>query len=141
MNLPPPPEGPDGDAREAADPDGDIAESHGADAYRKGLPSTANPFKDPFYREAWENGWRDAELEAKPPKRTPRSKPYTGPLAPVEVIPEPKVVRRTTPFQRPETDTQSRLWLVTEVLRLQTENARLRQVVAELEAKASTMEK
>lgn len=63
------------------------------------------------------------------------------PLAPVEVIPEPKVVRRTTPFQRTETDTQSRLWLVTEVLRLQTENARLRQVVAELEAKASTMEK
>lgn len=89
MNLPPPPpDGPDGDAREPADPNGDIAESHGVDAYRQGHPLKANPYQDPFYREAWENGWKDAELEAKA-------------LVPEEVIPEPRVVRRTTPRESP----------------------------------------
>lgn len=68
---PAPPAGPDGDVREPMDPDGNAAEAQGAAAFREGLPSGANPYADPFYRDAWNTGWTAAQRLAAPPPAPP----------------------------------------------------------------------
>ncbi len=58
----------DGNAREAADPNGDVAEAEGAEAYRKGWLIDGCPYQDEFYRDAWESGWlAAARVDAPPP--------------------------------------------------------------------------